>query len=382
MQISRRMGLLAGLGCLLCVCSAALAGGLEDLLRPPVSTADHERIVAILGLDENQRDAASLLFSGYLAGYSGEAQRFRDLYTRREEAVRAGDADMASLNLAFDAAFTRFCRKKDFASRDYTLSVRALLTEAQQASSWERVERLMRRKLLGRVFPRTATDWHTVDVVAGVEELGLPEPILDTVSDTLREYEKTVDAPLIRLERLLGSPEAVWLEQDEATLWKEGQGIGREIAAINRKYTRWIAELLPVKHSAALVTAARAKAYWSMGVVQAAQARRDELHSRLEAVGGVLAEQAEQVRASFEAFDKAADEIRSLIVTEYDQADEQVRSWNDEEWAKIIGTSANPCERVRTDAFNRCDAALASLKRTLSVSLNADQRSRVWPEDR
>lgn len=363
------------------VCAPALAGGFSELLQPALSKADHQAIVRMLRLDATQSSAADILFDGYTDGHLHEAAKLRELYQRHEAAVKSGDADARVLGMAFRSAFTLFSLRKDSAVQEYMLSMHTLPSPEQSVMYWASAERYVRRKLIARVSPRLASSWYSVDIVACINEAAITDPP-KPVADVLAEYEIAVDVPLQRLQSLLRPVSGQWGDAEESRLVNEGEAIGQSLAAINHKYARWIADLLPEGQSESFTRTAREKAYWSMGTVSAARQRSVALRDQIAALGDLTGEQSRQIHGAFDAMDIDLGVIEKSIVADFDQADSTLSSMSADEWRTVSGTTANPCEQVRARAFTRCDEAAARLERALRAALSEQQQQVIWPRQK
>jgi len=116
--------------------ASAEAGGIDAFLIPRITDAEHKRVVEILHFEPQEVAAADRLHSGYTGAFHAEAAIIESLYERRETAVKSKSDDAKSLSLAFHAAFVTFCKRRETSVRDYTSSLRALLSDDQANVVW------------------------------------------------------------------------------------------------------------------------------------------------------------------------------------------------------------------------------------------------------
>jgi hypothetical protein len=357
------------------------AGSLVELLEPPVSKKDLETITRLVEMNAEQRAATDKLFEGYMAAYKPEADRLRQMNERLTEAAQKKADDTDALREAFIAAIGAFAKKKDAAQRQLLSGIKLVLNKNQQAEQWPGVERFMRRNLLTRVYPRAATQWHLVDVVscAGGAELSAAER--DQITAPLRDYELDLDKPLLRFEQAYWTRAGAPIDLKDEELTRIQEEAGSQVAAINKRYTQWVASVLPQEASQRFLTITRLKAYTAFGIPFHREKAEQETRRRIEALDGLTADQREAIRAAYQTWATDLQEFNRWIIAEYDQADAEAAAMTEKAWSDVLARSEeSPGDRVWTRTRTRCDGLAGKLEERLRAVLNENQRRAIWQQ--
>jgi hypothetical protein len=357
-----------------------MAGTFLELLQPPVSRKDYDAIARILALTNEQARAGEMLFDGYMAAYKPEADRLKQLYDRLQRAANEKAADVDALRLAYLTARSSFWRKKDFAQRSLLMDIKAVLSDKQRRDAWPKVERLIRRKLLPRVYARTATTWNLVDVVACVEAAEIPPESLTRITPLIEEYETDVDRQLIRYEQVYWSRTGAWSDPSEDDLTRIGEEVGQVISPLNKRYAQWVADLLAAEVKDRFLMMARQRAYPAIAVILHRESVQREVRRRIDLLSGLDEESRSQIDDAYGRWDGEVKAASRWMIAEYDQADAEIRAMTAQAWADCLAAEdKNPCNRIPNDVSARCDDISKQLTDALRRVLNETQREVVWP---
>jgi hypothetical protein len=370
------------------VLGSALGGSVNELIEPPVSRRDYEAMARLLDLDKDQRGAADVLFDGYLAGYKPVPEPLKDLLKKRTETVRGYTGqeteqqkmeDTRAFDTAFGSAVRKFMRKKAFVQAEFLSDLRSLLREDQRADRWPAVERMMRRKFLERALTRSCTTWNRVDLVACIDVAELPLDVRGSVAPQLEEYELALDRLLVRYARLYWSESGTWLEPKDDDLLRVGNEIGPGVAALNRKYTRWVTDLLPPESAEKLLLVVRARVYPSLGSLAYWRGVAEGTRRRIDRLPDLAADARERIAEIYRTWDDGMAAVQRWVLAEYDRADRDVSGMTDDELA-AADPAKHPTILIIETTFERGEKLNAKLDRALQRELDEAQREIVWPK--
>lgn len=342
----------------------------------------------LLDLDKDQRAAADLVFDGYMAGYKPVAEPLKDLHQKRIETVKnyTGQEteqekadDTRDFDIAFVAAVRKFLRKKAFIQAEFLSDVRGLLREDQRADRWAAVERMMRRKFLERALTRNCTTWNRVDLIACIDAAELSGEVRDSVSPQLEEYELALDRLLVRYARLYWSESGTWLEPKDDDLLRVGSEIGPAVAALNRKYTRWVTDLLLPESAEKILLVVRARVYPSLGSLAHWRGVAEGTRRRIDAIPDLMADTRERVAEIYRTWDLDMAAAYRWVLAEYDRGDRDVSGMTDDELA-AADPEKHPIIRIIDATFARGEKLNAKLNRALQGELDEAQGDIVWPK--
>lgn len=352
---------------------------LAGLLSPPITRQDHKAISTLLHLSTTQQQSADQLFDGYLTAFTKEAQKYEASYRRYEAAAHERPKDHKADFDAFIADFRDYVLKKLFAQHDLLADYRSILNEDQLTTLWPAVDRMMHRKLMGHLSTRTASQWTRVDLLTIIQEANLSHESRALIATQLTEYELALDKVLSGYHHLFWSKTETWLDPSDDDLEKAAVEFGDPAAALNRKYSRWVLELLPPADSKPLRTAIEAKAYDWLGNIAARRAAAEQTLIRAEQLTDLSDEskaRLPEIRAKLASEYEAANR---WLITAYDQTDAQLQAMTEAAWRKSLNDEKGPFNKIMSDTLERCDQIQERLESDLRPLLSVSQRSIVWP---
>ncbi len=357
----------------------ARADTLAGLLSPPVSKQDHQAVTTLLHLTPAQKQSADQLFDGYLTAFTKEAAKYNASYRTYEAAAHEKPKDHKAEFEVFVAAFRAYTLKKIFAQHDLLTDYRALLTEQQLTDDWPAVDRLMHRKLLRHLATRTVSQWTRVDLLSVIDEAELAPASRALIAAHLTEYELALDKVLTGYHRLFWSKTDTWLDPNDDDLEKAAVDFGDPAAALNRKYSRWITELLPPDDSTTLLKLINDRAYDWLSNLSFRKTRMEATLSRAEHLEDLTPDIREQIAAIRRTWTNDLAEANRYVIAETDQADAELSTMTLEAFNASMNSETGPFNRVQTSTVARGEEIESKLNNTLRPLLTEDQRAKVWP---
>jgi hypothetical protein len=227
-----------------------VAGGIPRLrsqAAPVAARRDLKRYASVLGLNDEQRDAAAALLDGYLASVQAYRQRVEASIENLRRQVREQPPEFKGLFTMRDL-FLSLTKEKEDLDAAFLADLRSLLRPDQEGN-WARFERMHRRE---RGLRSGILSGERVDLVEIVEQMDVDEATRAAMRPLLESYED-------ELYRAIGERERVRKEvaQRTLTLRYDGQDLAigtmvedlRSAATvvrdINRRYARQVREGLP-----------------------------------------------------------------------------------------------------------------------------------------
>lgn len=358
----------------------ARADTLAGLLSPPVSKQDHQVVATLLHLTPAQKQFADQLFDGYLAAFTKEAAKYNASYRTYEAAAHEKPKDHKAEFEVFIAAFRAYVLKKIFAQHDLLTDYRALLTEQQLTDDWPAVDRLMHRKLLRHLATRTVSQWTRVDLLSLIDEAELAPASRALIAAHLTEYELALDKVLTGYHRLFWSETDTWLDPNDDDLEKAAVDVGDPAAALNRKYSRWITELLPPEDSTKLLPLIHDRAYDWLSNLSFRKIRMEATVTRAEHLEDLTPDIREQIAAIRRTWTNDLSQANRYIIAETDQADAELSAMTLEAFNASMNSETGPFNRVQTSTVARGEEIEAKLNGALRPLLTPEQRRSVWPD--
>jgi len=355
------------------------ADTLAGLLSPPVSKQDHQAVCTLLHLTPAQKQSADQLFDGYLTAFTKEAAKYNASYRTYEAAAHEKPKDHKADFEVFVAAFRAYVLKKIFAQHDLLADYRALLTEQQLSEDWPAVDRMMHRKLLRHLSTRTVSQWTRVNLLSLIEEAELSPASRALIATHLAEYELALDKVLSGYHRLFWSKTDTWLDPSDDDLEKAAVDFGDPAAALNRKYSRWITELLPPDDSTKLLALIHDRAYDWLGNLSFRKSRMEATLSRAEHLEDLTPDIRGQIAAIRRTWTNDLAEANRYIIAQTDQADAELGAMTLEAFQASVNSETGPFNRVQTSTVARGEDIESKLNNTLRPLLTEDQRLKVWP---
>jgi hypothetical protein len=284
-----------------------------------VSRKSVERWAGIVGMSDDQREAALALLEGYRAEYDAAQKEMNDAMAEARRAFEESQ-DPAVFGEKMPQARRKFVETSRRAERVLMADLRSLLT-AEQEEDWARVERMRRREIGGRM---TTVSGDAVDLVEIVEGLKLAETERADVAETLEAYEQELDRAIqARLRAMDAAPDLepgrpINMEQLQARM-AESREIGLRLKEINHRSARKLESMLPEEKRAEFGRAVKLASF--PRVYRPTHASRVlEAAAKLSDLDAPQLEQVEALRAQYEREITAANEALAAAI-EKDEAD-------------------------------------------------------------
>lgn len=221
-------------------------GMMGQMMTPALSARDLDRVVASLGLNDEQKAAVKVLHEGFAEEMRTALENVRkQTETIRDEFRDTQDPEVfQKMRPIMEKA--RDARRK--ADEQFMNDVKAVLTPAQ-AEKWPSAERAMRRVTTVR---RGLMSGERVDLIQVVDELKLDGESAASVKPILDAYEMDLDRELIQrnkqyeegLDRMAQLRDAGDFEGIQEVIAK-GREASVKVRDVNRRYARQIEGQLP-----------------------------------------------------------------------------------------------------------------------------------------
>lgn len=223
--------------------------GLRDLTNPDFDSEQVQVIGDMLGFDEMQMEFASELLVTYTAEIAEMGERVRAITDgARQEARETGDWTVWTdvMNAMGD-----FNDEKDQIAKRFMDDLRLIL-EPEQDERWDEVGRYHRRH---KGFSQDGLlSGESVDVIAAVNEMELPEETMATVKPILDQYALEIDRALetrneVYEESMSGAME-LFRNQDFDEMerrFERASDEAKRVRDMNRRYARQVQNVLDEK---------------------------------------------------------------------------------------------------------------------------------------
>ncbi|GJQ30901.1 MAG: hypothetical protein HBSAPP03_27850 [Phycisphaerae bacterium] len=227
-------------------------GGMRDAwMGPALSGRQLDRYSAILGLTDDQKEAAAALVEGYQSAIRQQGEKMRETM----EEIRSSGADFRDPEVRDEmrkATETMRTERKKLDDGMFA-DVKSLLTPAQ-AEKWPAFERAVRRESGVR---RGVMSGERVNLFDVVDALRLGPSERQPVDAVLSEYDVELDRALTARntayeEAMTGMMDARGAGNMEAMqkLLEKGREAGIKVKDVNKKFARQVAETLPEERRA------------------------------------------------------------------------------------------------------------------------------------
>ena len=215
----------------------------------PVSAADVDRMVKVLSLTPDQKEAAKFLFDGAMAAWQPKADAFNKLQNDARAEFRETRDPSVWQPLMEKGQELR--KQRGEAEQSFMTDVKALLTD-QQASLWPKYERDRTRSSTMR---QGLMSGERADVIRIVEGLKLTPEVTEKITPTLEAYETELDGVLTKRNELFerGMSQANKMREafmsgdmTEATkMFDEGREAAGKVRDVNRRFAKQVEGQLP-----------------------------------------------------------------------------------------------------------------------------------------
>jgi hypothetical protein len=253
--------------CRLALCLLLLAAGPANVAAQDdpwgmgldaISRRGSEKYAQILRLDADQKEAAGMLFEGYMEGLRETTKSFQASMESMQSKMQEGD--FSAYQKEMPALMKKYQESMERLQTGFFDDLRSLLTDAQ-AERWPKLERYRRREeLMQYGFISGAA----ADLVAIADRLKLDPESNPTLAEPFEQYEVDVDKPLLALKQATEEMQEQQMEAMEdfdpgnpADMMEQAQkmmeilmGHARTVRDINRQHERLIVALLPPEQAA------------------------------------------------------------------------------------------------------------------------------------
>jgi hypothetical protein len=283
--------------------------GFGDVAEPRIDSQEIEKYKDMLGLSEDQLDAARELHQAYIA----ELAKLNDRAREVTEAARNEFRETRNATVWRDlrGVIEKFSDQRD-ALTESTLDDLRLLLSPEQDARWINVEQFRRRR---HDLTQGATlSGEAVDLIAITDEAALPPESVGAVRSLLAQYAPELDRAIVERDRVRarlrdaeraeddGGPDLS--DAEETEFFQDIKAKSAAIRDLNRKYVRQIvAEIGPepgAEYETAFQRASFPRVYGESSAEKAFRATFD--------MADLTPAQADQIRASQAAYlrDRAA----------------------------------------------------------------------------
>ncbi len=226
--------------------SVGMRAGLGGGFAPPVSKADLKKFTGVLSLDDIQVETAEQLLAAMQSEHDVYAEKARKEIDRLRVEFQDSQ-DPTVFRDEMPKVMQAYTTGAAAVEKQFFDDLKSLLTP-EQVEKWPKLERLHRR---GKSLPNGMLSGESLDLIATVEQLKLPEISVDLAA-VLDRYEADLDRALIerdkvRQERMPGAGgngfnfDFEQIRKDMAELRKAGL----VVCEVNQRYARSIEATLP-----------------------------------------------------------------------------------------------------------------------------------------
>lgn len=225
-------------------------GGGGNPFDPRITSEQLTRYGGMLGLTDDQKEAAKGLYDGYFAAHQEQATKIRTVTESAREQFR--ETRDPSVWQEIGPKMQEFRTASDTAEKALLEDLKSLLNEEQMAK-WPAMERTRRRETTIR---RGFVSGERADVIRIVDELKLPEDQHATLTPVLESYEQDLDRELIKRNEIVdqaqnqggnfmqafrGGGDTTQIDK----LITEGREAAVRVRDVNRRYAKQVEALLP-----------------------------------------------------------------------------------------------------------------------------------------
>jgi hypothetical protein len=242
---------------------AQLAGGMEALGTPPVSSADVVMMQEEIGFGDDARELIAEMQTDHLERYQRAYERFLEVQRGFMQEAQQGDL---SGQLDVTRKFNEFRRARDQARERFFDDVRVVLTNEQQ-QRWERFERRYRRERMEGIDAGIflGGDIDLVEIVREMElgdlpneqraalEAGLERYAVELDRIVQRRFAMVEDFATRRLELMEehgGNPMSPEAQALYGSVVDEGREVIFESRELQKRHADRIERTLPAEHRA------------------------------------------------------------------------------------------------------------------------------------
>lgn len=173
--------------------------GFESDFQPDFLARDVTTFIQTLGLDELQRPILEMLLDDYRMSFEAGMADMREQMKNLQGVSK--DASPEEVLKRVMAPIDDWAKKKAQLRDEFTENVKAQLSD-QQKELWPKLERALRRE---KKLAPGEIQGESVDLLLVIRELQLTPQVLDSMSETLNDYESKLDAALEAREAKMAS---------------------------------------------------------------------------------------------------------------------------------------------------------------------------------
>ncbi len=160
-----------------------------------VSSEDIDKLGKLLELSGDQKDAAKMLFEGYLESHQKKSKDMRDLSEKAREEFRESRDPTVFQELGEKTM--KFREESTAAEKGLWNDVKSILT-AQQAQQWPGFERTRRREAAGNGFSPFSVSGERADIIKILDKIDVSDELKTQLAPVLTAYEEELDLALIK----------------------------------------------------------------------------------------------------------------------------------------------------------------------------------------
>jgi len=217
---------------------------------PRVTSEQLTRYGGMLGLTDDQKEAAKGLYDGYFAAHQEQATKIRTVTESAREQFR--ETRDPSVWQEIGPRMQEFRSASDAAEKVLLEDIKSLLNDEQMAK-WPAMERTRRRETTIR---RGFVSGERADVIRIVDDLKLTEDQHATLTPVLESYEQDLDRELIKRNEIVDQAQNQGANFMQAfrgggdttqidKLITEGREAAVRVRDVNRRYARQVEAMLP-----------------------------------------------------------------------------------------------------------------------------------------
>lgn len=223
-----------------------MMGGGGQGMPDPVTKRGLDAYMRLLGLTDDQKEAAKALFEGHQTAYRAIQKEMQEKMAALGEKARE-DGDFSVYQKEMPAIMKDVAAKAEGLEQGFFNDLKAVCTDAE-AANWPSVERYHRREKAMRFGFVSGS---AVDLVSVMERIKASPTNASEAKDTLLAYELEIDKILVDFEKVgkeaqkdMMEPGAMFDMKRVETMLRKFYDGGSQVRDVNRTYARRIEGVL------------------------------------------------------------------------------------------------------------------------------------------
>ncbi len=227
-------------------------GGFRDVANPEIDSEQIEQIGDMVAFTDDQYEFANELLQSYLAEIKVLGEKVRAITDGARQEFR--ETRDQSVWQDVMGAMAPLGEEKDKIGERFMEDLRLIL-DADQDEQWEEVERFHRR------YTSFSDDGllsgETVDVIAAVRDMELPEETMEGLKPILEQYSIEVDRALLARNKTYESAMSKGIEMFRSgdmdkmqDLYEDARDEATRVRDINRRYAKQVETVLEASYAA------------------------------------------------------------------------------------------------------------------------------------